>query len=55
MRSGDLIIPAIQEHVAKRAWTPWGTVRVVAAELGNHAGLIGAIPLLNSIRPGKDP
>jgi glucokinase len=50
MRSGDLIIPAIQEHVAKRAWTPWGTVRVVTAELGNHAGLIGAIPLLNSIR-----
>jgi glucokinase len=48
MRSAALIIPAIQDYVDKHAWTPWGTVRVAAAELGNNAGLLGAIPLLAS-------
>ena len=48
MRSANIIIPAIQEHVAKRSWTPWGTVQVAAAALGNNAGLLGAIPLLKT-------
>ncbi len=47
MKSADVIIPEIQEYVAKHAWTPWGTVKVKAAELGNHAGLYGAVPLLS--------
>lgn len=47
MRSADVIVPAIQDYVAKYSWTPWGTVKVKAAELGNHAGLFGAVPLLS--------
>jgi len=46
MKSADAIIPYVQEYVSKYAWTPWGKVQVRAAELGNHAGLLGAIPLL---------
>jgi glucokinase len=46
MKSADVIIPYVEEHVSKYAWTPWGKVQVRAAELGNHAGLLGAIPLL---------
>ena len=46
MKSADVIIPYVQEYVNKHAWTPWGKVQVRAAELGNHAGLLGAIPLL---------
>jgi len=46
MRSASIIIPYVQDHVAKYSWTPWGTVKVKAAELGNRAGLFGAIPLL---------
>jgi glucokinase len=48
MRSADVIIPFVQEHVKNHSWTPWGTVKVVAAELGNHAGLLGAVPLLST-------
>jgi len=47
MKSADVIIPAVQDYVAKHSWTPWGTVKVKAAELGNHAGLFGAVPLLS--------
>lgn len=46
MRSADIIIPFVQDFVVKHAWTPWGKVKVRAAELGNNAGLLGAIPLL---------
>jgi glucokinase len=47
MRSADVIVPAVQEYVGKYSWTPWGTVQVKPAELGNHAGLFGAVPLLS--------
>lgn len=47
MRSADAILPHIQKFVDKHAWTPWGKVRIVAADLGNHAGLFGAVPLLS--------
>ena len=46
MKSADVIQPFVQEYVNKHAWTPWGKVRISAAELGNDAGLLGAIPLL---------
>jgi glucokinase len=46
MKSADLIVPYVQAYVEKHAWTPWGKVKVRAAELGNNAGLLGAIPLL---------
>ncbi|HWR15712.1 MAG TPA: ROK family protein [Terriglobales bacterium] len=47
MRSADVILPAIQAYVNEHAWTPWGKVQVHAAQLGNNAGLLGAIPLLS--------
>lgn len=47
MASAALIIPAIESYVHKYAWTPWGKVQVRAAELGNNAALLGAVPLLS--------
>jgi glucokinase len=47
MRSAGVILPYIQKFVHDHAWTPWGKVRIVAAELGNNAGLFGAVPLLS--------
>jgi glucokinase len=46
MRSAAVILPYIQTYVKQHAWTPWGKVEIVAAQLGNDAGLFGAIPLL---------
>jgi len=45
MKSAEAILPYLQDYVAKNAWTPWGTVRVRAAELGNDAALLGVVPL----------
>jgi glucokinase len=47
MKSADVILPYIQSYVEKYAWTPWGKVKVLAAEVGNNAGILGAIPLLS--------
>jgi glucokinase len=47
MRSAAVILPYIQAYVNEHAWTPWGNVQIVAAQLGNDAGLFGAIPLLS--------
>ena len=47
MKSADIIVPVVQAHVQKYAWTPWGKVEVRAAALGNHAALLGAVPLLS--------
>lgn len=47
MRSADVILPYIQRFTDRHAWTPWGKVKIAAAELGNHAGLFGATPLLS--------
>jgi glucokinase len=47
MKSATSIIPVIQSHVQKYAWTAWGKVQVRAAELGNDAALLGAVPLLS--------
>lgn len=49
MRSATVILPYIQAYVNEHAWTPWGKVKIVAAQLGNDAGLFGAIPLLTGI------
>jgi glucokinase len=46
MKSANVIIPYIESYVHKYSWTPWGKVQVCAAELGNHAVLMGAVPLL---------
>jgi len=47
MKSAAKIILTIRSHVQKYAWTPWGKVQVRAAELGNDAALLGAVPLLS--------
>jgi glucokinase len=47
MGSANVILPAIESHVQKHAWTPWGKVQVKRAELGNNAALLGAVPLLS--------
>lgn len=46
MRSAGVILPYVQDFVNNHAWTPWGKVQIVAAQLGNDAGLFGAEPLL---------
>jgi glucokinase len=45
MKSADAILPFVQEYVRANAWTPWGAVRVRAAQLGNQAALLGVVPL----------
>jgi glucokinase len=47
MKSADAIIPYVESYVQKHSWTPWGKVQVRAAELGNNAALLGAVPLLS--------
>jgi glucokinase len=47
MESASIIIPHVQSHVHKYAWTPWGKVEIRAAELANNAALVGAVPLLS--------
>jgi glucokinase len=46
MKSADQILPFVESHVQRHAWTPWGKVRICRAELGGDAGLLGAAPLL---------
>jgi glucokinase len=48
MSRWPLIIPEMRGYVAEHAWTPWGEVEVRAAELGNDAALVGAVPLLEN-------
>ena len=47
MKRADVVIPYIESYVHRYAWTPWGKVQVRAAELGNNAVLMGAVPLLS--------
>jgi glucokinase len=46
MRDAGAVLPAIEAHVHRHAWTPWGEVAVRAAALGDRAALLGAVPLL---------
>ncbi len=46
MGSAEQIVPAIQAYVDRHVWSSWGKPQVRAAELGNKAALLGAIPLL---------
>jgi glucokinase len=46
MNNAQTILPAIQKYLDEYAWTDWGKVRVCAAQLGNNAALLGAVPLL---------
>ncbi|MGD0479924.1 MAG: ROK family protein [Terracidiphilus sp.] len=51
MKSADRILPYIKSHVQRHAWTPWGKVEVRAAELGDNAALLGAIPMVAQAKP----
>jgi glucokinase len=51
MESANIIIPYVEAHVHKYAWTPWGKVRIRPAELANNAALVGAVPLLSEEMP----
>lgn len=44
MKSREAILPGLRERL-KRACTPWGSVDVVASELGNTAALLGIASL----------
>ena len=55
MASADVILPAICKFVARHAHTPWGKVRVVASELGDHAALVAGEWLLREQFPNVQP
>jgi glucokinase len=40
MGSGDVILPFVRDYVSRHAHTPWGRVKVAAAELGDRAALL---------------
>jgi glucokinase len=46
LKSEKAILPFVQRYLDEHAWTAWGKVQVRAAELGNNAALLGAVPLL---------
>jgi len=46
MASADYIIPYIQKKTDEHAWTPWGKVKIEAAENINAAALLGAAYLV---------
>jgi glucokinase len=50
MQSAAQILPPIEAHVNRHAWTPWGKIQVVAAELGNDAALLGMGHVAEQIR-----
>jgi glucokinase len=50
MASAGEILPQVADYVRQHAWTPWGSVRVAAAKLGNDAGLMGAAWLASRSR-----
>jgi glucokinase len=50
MGSAEDIVPAIQAYVNRHIWSSWGKPQVRAAQLGNKAALLGAIPLLTEER-----
>lgn len=45
MRSRSLLLPRFRRHVARHAWTPWGSPKVCAAQLGDDAALLGVVRL----------
>ena len=46
MESAGIIIPYLQNKINENAWTPWGKVKVCAAENINTAALLGAAYLV---------
>jgi glucokinase len=46
MGSAAIIVPFVQNYVDEHVWATWGRPKVRAAELGNNAALLAAVPLL---------
>ncbi|GJM64446.1 ROK family protein [Persicobacter diffluens] len=46
MKSGDIILPYLQNRIKQLAWTPCAPVKVVTAALGSMAGCLGINHLL---------
>jgi glucokinase len=42
LKSGDVIIPELQQRINQYAWTPWGKVKLLKAKNINTATLFGA-------------
>jgi glucokinase len=51
MKSAEIILPHLRRHVAKHAWTAWGSLDMRPASLPDTAALLGAIPLLTEEIP----
>lgn len=49
MRNAGRILPEIASRVAKRAWTPWGKVKIVPAEQMDFAALFGVAHLVSHV------
>jgi len=47
MRASALILPQLTTLIQKHAWTPWGTLDVRQAELGEDAALLGMTRLFD--------
>jgi len=43
LNSANDIIPIIKKNVQEHAWTPWGDVIIKPSELGDFAGVMGAV------------
>jgi len=48
MKSASMFLPALQEKIARLAWTPWGKVKLVEARFPDAAALYGADYLVRS-------
>jgi glucokinase len=48
MRSGDVILPYLQQHVDSHIWCSSGKIRLTASELGGSAAILGASQLITN-------
>ena len=51
MKSAAMILPFLQDYIDSNAWTPWGKVRIRAAQLGDDAAILGVVPLFEQEFP----
>lgn len=46
MQSAEAIIPHVQGYIDNHVWASWGRPKIVAAQAGIFAAILGAVPLL---------
>lgn len=49
MASGEVILPAVRDYVARHAHTPWGHVAILPSKLGSEAALVAGEWLLRNL------